>query len=90
MKRSGNVLRPSPSSATQATPPIQHNEEKKMRARLLGVATAMGVAAVPLQGVFAQTPPAPTPTPASTPAAPAAADCTTNPDPYKNYACLDN
>src|ERR1700726_4893260 len=69
-------------------------EEKRMRARLLGVATAMGVVAVPLQGVYAQTPPTPapaTPAPAGpSAAAPAAADCSVNPDPYKNYACMGN
>jgi hypothetical protein len=66
-------------------------EGKRMRTRFLGVATVMGVVAVPLQGVYAQTPPATAPVPASTPlAAPAPADCSTNPDPYKNYACLDN
>jgi Putative beta-barrel porin-2, OmpL-like. bbp2 len=57
-----------------------------MRARLLGVAAAMGVVVVPLQGVLAQTQPAPTPTSAP---APTPAGCTGNPDPYKNYACLD-
>jgi hypothetical protein len=60
-----------------------------MRARLLGAATAILVAAVPLQGLYAQPPSAtiPDPMPAATPAA---SDCATNPDPYKNYACLDS
>jgi Putative beta-barrel porin-2, OmpL-like. bbp2 len=55
-----------------------------MRVRLLGLAAAVGVSAVPLQGVFAQT------TPAAPPVSPPAAACTGTPDPYKNYACLDD
>jgi hypothetical protein len=69
-----------------------------MRARLLGVAAAIGVVAVPLQGAYAQAPAIPAPaasapaaplSAASPSAAPPAADCSVNPDPYKNYTCLD-
>jgi hypothetical protein len=64
-----------------------------MRVRLLGLAAAVGVSAVPLQAVYAQTPAAAPPAtpPAVAPAAtPPAMDCTVSPDPYKNYPCLDN
>ena len=54
-----------------------------MRAKLLGVAAAVGVVAAPIQGIYAQTAPASTP-------APVPAGCTGTPDPYKNYACLDD
>src|SRR3984957_2632184 len=61
-----------------------------MRARLLGTAAAIGLVAVPLQIAFAQTPPATAPATAAATPASAATDCKTDPDPYKNYACLDN
>jgi hypothetical protein len=61
-----------------------HNKRKyRMRARLLGAAAAIGVVAVPLLGAYAQTPPATAP-------APVPAGCSGTPDPYKNYACLDD
>jgi hypothetical protein len=58
-----------------------------MRVSLFGIAAALGVVAIPIQGVYAQS--APAAAPASTPA-PVPATCTGTPDPYKNYACLDN
>ena len=52
-----------------------------MRLKLIGLAAAVGTSIVPPGTVFAQTAPDP---------AAAAAACTENADPYKNYACLDN
>jgi hypothetical protein len=61
-----------------------------MRARLLGTAAAIGFVAISLQNAFAQTPPATAPATAAATPASAATDCKTDPDPYKNYACLDD
>jgi hypothetical protein len=71
-----------------------------MKLALLGIAAAVGGCAVTLQGAYAQQagpvqgPAAPqiqiaqaSPT---TPAASPPATCTGTPDPYKNYACMDN
>ncbi|HET6306826.1 MAG TPA: outer membrane beta-barrel protein [Rhodopila sp.] len=57
-----------------------------MRVGLLGLAAAMGAGVVPLQGALAQTatPAAPTVT------VPPPTTCTGTPDPYKNYACMDD
>src|ERR1700729_2561142 len=61
-----------------------------MRVSLFGIAAALGVVAVPIQGVLAQSAPAPAPAPApATTSAPVPAGCAGTPDPYKNYACLD-
>jgi hypothetical protein len=87
------------SGRRRADPPrVSQNQRKhdiemgmnlKKRLLLSGAAVGVGILIV-TAGVSAQTPSAPL-TPAPTAAAPAAVnvDCSVNPDPYKNYTCLD-
>jgi hypothetical protein len=71
----------------------QNRGRYRMRARLLGVATATGFVITPLWTALAQTTPPTAPAAAAPPVvtipAPAPTTCTGTPDPYKNYACLD-
>jgi hypothetical protein len=58
------------------------------RSRLVAATLALGVGGA--ARAQAQSPAAPAVSPAPTTAATPAADCSVNPDPYKNYSCLDS
>ena len=68
---------------------------KETRSAWLGIAAAVGIAAIPSSGAFAQpaAPQGPLVVAQAAPvpqAAPAPTTCTGTPDPYQNYACLDS